>query len=86
MRNKIDHVSVQLIVELTSSTHKDHYFFTDEWNFQIDKFTFKKKNNNELDVSFSFDAVLTRHDDKKHISHQEMPSEHTRKFQSEENR
>lgn len=86
MRNQIDHVNVQLIVELTCSTHKDHYYFTGEWNFQIDKFSFKKKNNNELDVSFSFDAVLTRHDDKKHITHQEMPSEHTRKFQSEENR
>lgn len=86
MRNQIDHVSVQLIVELTCSTHKDHFFFTDEWNFQIDKFTFKKKNNNELDISFSFDAMLTRHDDKKHITLQETPSVYARKFQGEENR
>jgi len=85
MKTQIDHISVQLIVELTSSTHKDHYFFTDEWNFQIDKYIFKKRNDNELNVSFSFDAVLTRYDDKKHITVQEMPSENTRKFQSEEN-
>lgn len=86
MRSQIDHVNVQLIVELTSSTHKDHYFFTDDWNFQIDKYVFKKKNNNELDISFSFDAALTRYDDKKHITFQETPSEHARKFQGEENR
>lgn len=86
MRRLINNVTATLIVELTCNTQRDHYFFTDEWNFQVDKFVFKKKSESELEISFSFEAALTRRDDKRNITHQEMPSEHTRKFQGEEER
>ena len=86
MRRLINNVTATLIVELTCNTQRDHYFFTDEWNFQVDKFVFKKKSESELEISFSFEAAFTRRDDKRNITHQEMPSEHTRKFQGEEER
>lgn len=79
----MDKVSVRLIVGLTSDTQKDHFYFTDEWNCQIDKFNFRKISEKELEVSFNFQTALSRHG-VNGVNVQEIPSEHTRKFQGEE--
>lgn len=84
MRHVKDNISVKVIVKHTSDSHRDHFVFTDKWNFRIDKYIFSKISNTELEVSFSFEARLTRIDEDRHITHQELPSEYTKKFQVEE--
>lgn len=75
-----ERVSVKFSIVIANNTHKNKSFFSDEWNFIIGRYTFSKVNEDEVLVSFSFDAVLKTYDEQQRII-DECPSEYLPEFQ-----
>lgn len=75
-----ERVSVKFSIIIANNTHKNRSFFSDEWNFTIGKYTFSKINEDEVLVTFSFDAVLKTYDEQQRII-DECPSEYLPEFQ-----
>lgn len=75
-------VSAKLLIELTNDIDNSNPYFSDGWSFTIDRYNLTKVNKIEVEVSFSFEADLTKQVD--NIPAQEIPSEHTEEFQQYE--
>ncbi len=73
-------VSVKFSIVIANNTHKNRSFFSDEWNFTIGRYAFFKINEDEVLVSFSFNAVLKTYDEQ-HRMIDECPSEYLPEFQ-----
>lgn len=75
-----ERVSVKFSIVIANNTHKNRSFFSNEWNFVISRYAFSKINEDEVSVSFSFDAVLKTYDDQQRVI-DECPSEYLPEFQ-----
>ncbi|MEI7890555.1 MAG: hypothetical protein WCI36_01165 [bacterium] len=75
-----ERVSVKFSIVIANNTHRNRSFFSEEWNLTIGRYTFHRTSEDEVLVSFSFDAVLKKYDEKQRII-DECPSEYLPEFQ-----
>lgn len=73
-------VTVKLLIEPVNDASNSNPFFSDGWDFSIDRYTLKKVNEFEVEISFSFEAKLSEIDeDGTNIGI--LPSEELEEFQ-----
>ncbi|MEP7167708.1 MAG: hypothetical protein ABI758_07090 [Candidatus Woesebacteria bacterium] len=75
-----ERVDVTFSIIIASNTHKNRTFFPDEWDFTVGRYVFARVNEDEVSVSFSFDAVLKRYDEQGRLG-MECPSEYLPEYQ-----
>lgn len=73
-------VNVSFSIQITSNTHNNYFFFSEDWNFTQDRYSFQRVSENEVKVSFSFEAQLIKSDEE-HGKVYECPSEYLPEFQ-----
>jgi hypothetical protein len=78
-----ENVAVTFSIVVANNTHRNHAGFSEEWNFTIDRYIFNRVNEDEVRVSFTFDAVLKKYDEE-HGMIEECPSEYLPEFQKYE--
>ncbi len=78
-----ENVAVTFSIVVANNTHRNHAKFSEEWNFTTGRYVFNRISEDEVRVSFTFDAVLKKYDED-HQLVDECPSEYLPEYQEYE--